>query len=84
MVLAHIVRPWYDIEGRKYIDISVDDKVIKAKVPYRYNRVMCKVIGIRTIQELKENEIVEIFLEKKLWGDNVYWVIVSLSTGPLV
>jgi hypothetical protein len=84
MVLARIVRPWYDIEGRKYIDVQVEDKVIKAKVPYRYNRVMCKVNGIRTIQELKENEFIEIFLEKKLWGDNVHWVIVSLSTGPMV
>lgn len=84
MVLARVVHPWYDIDGRKYIDVMVDEVVLRAKVPYRYNRVMCKVKGIRTIQELKENEFIEIFLEKKVWGDNVYWVIVSLSTEPIV
>lgn len=84
MVIARVVTPWYDIEGRKYLDLMVDEVILRAKIPYRYNRVMCKVSGIRTIQELKQGEFVEVFLEKKIWNDNVYWVIVSLSTGPLV
>ena len=37
--------------------------VLKIKVPFRYNRVMCKVNGIRTIQELKKGDAVDIRIE---------------------
>ena len=37
--------------------------VLKVKVPFRYNRVMCKVNGLRTIQELKKGDEVDIRIE---------------------
>ena len=37
--------------------------VLKVKVPFRYNRVMCKVNGLRTIQELKKDDEVDIRIE---------------------
>jgi hypothetical protein len=85
MLLARIVTPWYDVEGRKYINLDLGNgQVIRAKVPWRYGRVMCKVSGIRPIQELELNETVEVILDKKYWGGNVYHVIISLRSSPLV
>jgi hypothetical protein len=84
MMLARIITPWYDVEGRKYINLEVDGQVIRAKVPWRYGRVMCKVSGIRPIQELQLNETVEVILDKKYWGGNIYYVIISLRSSPLV
>ena len=37
--------------------------VLKVKVPFRYNRVMCKVNGLRTIQELMKGDEVDIRIE---------------------
>lgn len=37
--------------------------VLKVKVPFRYNRVMCKVNGLRTIHELKKGDSVDIRIE---------------------
>lgn len=37
--------------------------VLKVKVPFRYNRVMCKVNGLKTIQELKKGDAVDIRIE---------------------
>ena len=85
MLLAKIVTPWYDVEGRKYINLELaDGQVIRAKVPWRYGRVMCKVSGIRPIQDLQLNETVEVILDKKYWGGEVYYVIISLRSSPLV
>jgi hypothetical protein len=84
MMLARITTPWYDVEGRKYINLEVDGQVIRAKVPWRYGRVMCKVSGIRPIQELQLNETIEVILDKKYWGGNIYYVIISLRSSPLV
>ena len=84
MILARITTPWYEVEGRKYINLEIDGQVIRAKVPWRYGRVMCKVSGIRPIQELQLNETVEVILDKKYWGGNVYYVIISLRSSPLI
>ena len=84
MLLARITTPWYDVEGRKYINLEFDGQVIRAKVPWRYGRVMCNVTGIRPIQELQLNETVEVILDKKYWGGNIYYVIISLRSSPLV
>jgi hypothetical protein len=59
MVLATIHHPWYDINGRKYIDLLMNEKVVRVKIPFRYNRVMCFVHGITPIQSLTEGTHVE-------------------------
>jgi len=84
MILARITTPWYDVEGRKYINLEIDGQVIRAKVPWRYGRVMCKVSGIRPIQELQLNETIEVILDKKYWDGNIYHVIINLRSSPLV
>ena len=84
MMIATIATPWYDVEGRKYINLNIDNQIIRAKVPWRYGRVMCKVSGIRPIQDLEMNETVEVILDKKYWGGVLYYVIISLRSSPLI
>jgi hypothetical protein len=42
--------PLYDWDGRKYMEFEGAGRV---KVPFRYGRIMAKVLGDKTIQEMK-------------------------------
>jgi hypothetical protein len=90
--------PYYDWDGRKYLEISCEggppvrrettrfpelggpSQVLRVKVPWRYGRVMCRVEGLRTIQELQKGDQVEITLEKKTWDGLEHWVLSSIKT----
>ena len=60
--------------------------VLKVKVPFRYNRVMCKVNGLKTIQELKKGDAIDIRIEytgtwKTPEGDTgSTWTLVEIFT----
>jgi len=60
-----IQRPMFVIQSRRYIVLRTENNgdVITAKVPFRYNRVMCRVKGIRTIQELQPGDVAIATLE---------------------
>jgi hypothetical protein len=69
------------------VDIDpLQGSVLKVKVPFRYNRVMCKVNGLRTIQELKKGDIIDIRIEytgtwKTTEGDiGSTWNLVEIFT----
>jgi hypothetical protein len=34
--------PYYDWDGRKYLEILIENKITRLKVPFRYGRVMCR------------------------------------------
>lgn len=74
-VTARVFKPFYDLHGRKYIDLIVDGEVTRVKVPFRYNRVMCHVSGIIPVQELKEGMILDVYLEKVIWEGDIHWVL---------
>ena len=77
-----ITRRYYDHEGRKYIEIENEmGNQFRIKIPYRYGRVMCKVYGIRTIQEFELGESVEFDYETKLWEGIRYMVLKSISSS---
>ena len=76
---ARLVNPWYDREGRKYIDLEINGEFRNVKVPWRYNRVMCKVDGIRPVQDLRADEIVQVTLDRKTWNGQVHWVLDSIK-----
>jgi hypothetical protein len=78
-----VVNPWYDREGRKYVDLEINGEFRNVKVPWRYNRVMCKMDGIRPVQELRADEIVQVTLDKKTWEGRIHWVLASIKpVGP--
>jgi hypothetical protein len=76
-VLCRVVRPFYDWDGRKYLELESRDMGLhfRVKVPFRYGRVMCKADGLRTIQEIKQDEIIIAFMEKKVWDGDVHWIL---------
>lgn len=71
--------PYYDWDGRKYLELEIYSKIVRVKVPFRYGRVMCKVAGLKTVQELQAGDEVEIEIEKKNWDGIEYWVLASIS-----
>ena len=77
-VQATIYKPFYDIEGRKYIDLEFENKIVRVKVPFRYNRVMCHVLGLKTIQEFVKGDHVIAFIEDKKWGSDLFPVLISI------
>ena len=78
---ARVVNPWYDRGGRKYIDLEINGEFRNVKVPFRYRRVMgCKVDGIRPVQELGADEIVQVTIVKKMWEGRTHWVLATVKT----
>ena len=61
MHVAKIIKPYYDWNGRKYMLLQIDEVLYQVKVPYRYNRVMCNVCGLKPIQEYTKDEIVFLY-----------------------
>jgi hypothetical protein len=55
--------PWYDVQGRKYIDIEIQGILYTVKIPFRYNRVMCHVKGIVPIQLFEAGDRVECMIQ---------------------
>ena len=69
-----VTRPFYDFGGRKYIEL--DHK--RFKVPWRYNRVMCHIEGIRPLQSIQLGEVVYATFVKKSWEGDIFWVLDSI------
>jgi hypothetical protein len=78
MMKAVVVTPYYDWDGRKYLEVLIDGRVTRLKVPFRYGRVMCRIEGLKTVQELQKGEQVEIELEKKVWDGIEHLVLKSI------
>lgn len=81
MKVAQIVKGFHEEGTRKYMTLLIDGEVFRVKVPFRYNRVMCTVGGIRTVQEYKTDEIVIVEIEKKMWDGELFFVLKSLREG---
>lgn len=79
MMSGTIHRPFWDWEGRKYIEVLSGNQVLRIKVPFRYGRVMAKVHGIRPIQDLKLGEPVKVQFENKIWQGQTHRVLVMLE-----
>lgn len=81
MLHQAVVRtPWYDIGGRKYIDVDIGGYIRRVKVPFRYGRVMCHVNGLTPVQDLKEGQSVQCFIETKIWQGDSHFILHSITT----
>ena len=76
MVQAIIKTPLYDWDGRKYLEL---EEIGKVKVPFRYGRIMCKVLGDKTIQEMEKGLKVEVVIEIKTWDCVQHKVLYSIK-----
>ena len=77
-VNAEVFSPYYDVQGRKYIDLIYDETVTRVKVPFRYNRVMCTVHGLKTIQEYQKGDKVHVLISERGWNNEVHPVLCSI------
>jgi len=77
---ATIFRPMYDWDGRRYLDLQFENKIHKVKVPWRYGRVMCRVSGDKTVQELQHGDAVRVTLKTVTWEGLEHLVISSIET----
>lgn len=81
MKVAQILKGYHEEGTRKYMTLLIEGEVYRVKVPFRYNRVMCQVDGIRPVQDYKADEIVIVEIEKKMWDGEVFFVLKSLREG---
>jgi hypothetical protein len=80
IVKTKIHTPYYDWDGRKYLEVVFDGSKTptRLKVPFRYGRVMCRVEGLKTVQELQRGDEIEIEIEKKVWDGIEHLVLKSI------
>jgi len=81
MKVAQILKGYHEEGTRKYMTPLIEGEVYRVKVPFRYNRVMCQVDGIRPVQDYKADEIVIVEIEKKMWDGELFFVLKSLREG---
>ena len=74
-----MVTPYYDWDGRKYLELEIDGRIVRVKIPFRYGRVMCRTDGFRTIHEIKKGEKLDVVLEKRVWDGAEHWIISSFE-----
>lgn len=71
-----VVKPYYDWDARKYIELLLEDqRVLRVKVPFRYGRVSCRYGGLKTVQEFQAGDVIECELDKKTWNGASFWVL---------
>ena len=76
MVQSTIKTPLYDWDGRKYLEL---EDIGRIKVPFRYGRIMCKVLGDKTVQEMEVGTKVQVQIETKTWDCVEYRVLYSIK-----
>ena len=74
---AIITKAFFDVGGRKYICLDG----VQVKVPFRYNRVMCTVRGLRPVQDLPVGEPVKVVIQKVHWDGDVFPVLKEISSS---
>jgi hypothetical protein len=71
------VSPMWDWDGRKYLELEFENKIIRVKIPFRYGRTMCRSEGLKTVHELKKGDVIEANIEKKVWDGENHWILIS-------
>ena len=66
----------YDWDGRKYLEL---EGIGRVKVPFRYGRIMCKVLGDKTVQEMEVGLSVEVHIDIKNWEGVQHQVLFSIK-----
>jgi len=80
---ATVITPYYDWDGRKYLELNIEGSLVRVKVPFRYGRVMCRVEGLMTVQELQKGDDIEVTIEKKTWDGLEHWVLATVKTDAV-
>lgn len=58
----------------------LDGNILAIKVPFRYNRVDCKVLGITPVEDLKQGDYIYTTVQFcGAWKSGLYWRINSIQ-----
>lgn len=75
MIRARITKPVWKVGVRMYIEIEIDGRTHTVKVPFKYGRVACKVLGLTPVQSLLPGDIVDVSLDTRIWEGKDYKVL---------
>lgn len=78
MIRAKISKPMWTVENRKYIEVEIDGKKFTIKVPFRYNKVCCTVIGLTPVSCFEQGDLVDIELTSKIWNGTEYKILKTI------
>lgn len=78
MIRARITRAAWFAGPRMYIEVEIDGRKMHLKVPFKYNRVTCKVLGLTPIQSMHPGDIVDICFDTKKYDDKEYKVLTHI------
>ena len=60
----------------------LDGNVLSVKVPWRYNKIDCKVMGLTPVQAMKEGDQIFMTIEYcGAWATGLYWKFTSLGAA---
>jgi hypothetical protein len=57
--------------------LQIDEKVVK--IPWRYNRPMITVNGIKSIYEYQIGHDIKAEISVKKWGDTTHYILKSIT-----
>lgn len=75
MIRARVTKQSWIHERRMYIEVEIDGRTHTVKVPFRYGRVACIVLGLTPVQSLVTGDIVDLSLDSKIWKGKDYKVL---------
>lgn len=79
MIRGVVHTSYYDWDGRKYMEFEFQNKITRVKIPFRYGRVMCRVEGMKTVQEFRKGDEVHVTIGYKMWDGEKYMVLESIA-----
>lgn len=79
MIRAKVLRALWTVENRKYLDVEIDGRRITIKVPFRYNKICCTVLGLTPVSCLQPGDLVDIELTSKIWNGTEYKILKSIE-----
>ena len=80
MIRARVTKPAWSIGTRMYLEVEIDGRKMHLKVPFRYGRVTCKVLGLTPVQSLVSGEMVDISFDTRVWQGKDYKVLNTICS----
>jgi hypothetical protein len=75
MIRARVTKAAWMVGIRMYIELEIDGRTISVKVPYKYGRVACRVLGLTPVQSLLPGDVVDLQLMNRIWEGKDYKVL---------
>ena len=78
MIRARVTRSAWFSGPRMYMEVEIDGRKIQLKVPFKYNRVTCKVFGLAPVQSMSPGDLVDLSFDTRRYNDKEYKVLTHI------